>query len=87
MAKVSFILLFKYLLLPLMLLLLMLLLFIIVVASALVAARAAATANDNNAKTVSHCIGDASDDAVVIDALSATFRPHFLHINISRSCH
>jgi hypothetical protein len=85
MAKVSFLLLFKYLLLSLMLLLL-LLLFIIADASALAAARAAAIANDTDAKAV-NCIGDASEGAVVIDALSATFRPHFLHINRSCSCH
>ncbi len=80
MAKGDFLLLFKDLLLPLMLLLLLLLLFIIDVASALVAARAAATTNDTDAKIVAHCIGDSSDGAVVIDALSATFRPYFLHI-------
>ena len=84
MAKVSFLLLFKDLLLSLMLLLL-LILFIIADASALAAARAVAIANDTDAKTV-NCIGDASDGAVVIDALSATFRPYSLHINRSRSC-
>jgi len=86
MTKMSFLLLFKDLLLPLMLLLLMLMLCIIADASALAAARAAATSNDIDAKIVAHCIADASDCAVVIDALSATFRPHFLHINRSRSC-
>jgi hypothetical protein len=87
MAKVSFLLLFTNLLLPLMSLLLLLLLFIFAAASALATARAAATANDTNAQIVAHCIGDASDGAVVIDALSAIFGSHFLHIHRSRSCH
>ncbi len=68
------------------LLFLLLLLFIIANASALAAARAAAIANDTDAKNV-NCIGDASNGAVVIDALSATFRPHFLHMKRSCSCH
>ena len=87
MTKVSFIFLFKDLLRPLMSLLLLLLLLFIDDASALAVARAVAIANDTDAKTVAHCIGDASDGAGVIDTLSATFRPHFLHINRSRSCH
>ena len=87
MAKVSSLLLFKNLLLPLMLLLLLLLLFFIADASSLADARAVAIANVTDAKTVAHCIGDAFDGAVVIDAPSATFRSHFLHINRSCSCH
>ena len=90
MAKVSFLLLIKDFLLPLMLLLLLLLLLLFIIiadASALAVARAVAIATRTDAKTVAHCIGDAFNGAVVIDALSATFCPHFLHINRSCSCH